>query len=188
MPAVAAKPAFHSPMACPACGMRMEQSLVGGLSVDVCKRGCGGVWFDRFELREVDEAHESAGDLLDTVTRNPEVTVDHGRQFKCPRCQGQPMLRHFWSAKRSVEVDECPRCAGMWLDAGELGAIRAMFATEAERMKAADAYFQDVFGGELAKMRAESAEQAAKAKKIAWMLRWLCPSWYVPGKQSGAAF
>ncbi len=33
--------------------------------------------------------------------------------------------RHFFSAKRRVEVDQCPNCGGYWLDAGELALIRA---------------------------------------------------------------
>jgi Zn-finger nucleic acid-binding protein len=33
--------------------------------------------------------------------------------------------RHFFSAKRRIEVDECPNCGGYWLDAGELAQIRA---------------------------------------------------------------
>jgi Zn-finger nucleic acid-binding protein len=33
--------------------------------------------------------------------------------------------RHFFSAKRRVEVDQCPNCGGYWLDAGELNQIRA---------------------------------------------------------------
>jgi Zn-finger nucleic acid-binding protein len=35
------------------------------------------------------------------------------------------LQRHYFSAKRRVEVDQCPNCGGYWLDAGELAAIRA---------------------------------------------------------------
>jgi len=27
--------------------------------VDVCQNGCGGIWFDNFELEKVDEKHET---------------------------------------------------------------------------------------------------------------------------------
>jgi uncharacterized protein len=33
--------------------------------------------------------------------------------------------RHFFSAKRHVQVDQCPNCGGYWLDSGELADIRA---------------------------------------------------------------
>ena len=30
------------------------------------------------------------------------------------------MMRHFFSVKRQVEVDECPGCGGFRLDAGKM--------------------------------------------------------------------
>ncbi|MHC4109379.1 MAG: zf-TFIIB domain-containing protein [Planctomycetota bacterium] len=98
------------------------------------------------------------------------------------------MMRHFFSVKREVAVDECPACAGMWLACGELGAIRWQYDSEEKRTQAAEAYFQDVFGGELASMRAESQEKLERARRIARVFRFLCPSRYIPGKQDWGAF
>jgi Zn-finger nucleic acid-binding protein len=33
-------------------------------------------------------------------------------------------MRHFFGLKSRVEVDECPNCAGYWLDSGELTKIK----------------------------------------------------------------
>jgi Zn-finger nucleic acid-binding protein len=41
------------------------------------------------------------------------------------------LKRHFFSAKRRVEVDQCPNCGGYWLDAGELALIRAEKSADA---------------------------------------------------------
>ena len=87
-----------------------------------------------------------------------------------------------------VEVDECPGCAGFWLDAGELAQMRSLFATEQERNQAADKYFSTVFGDELAAMRAESEEKLNKVRKISNMFRFICPSFYIPGKQDWGVF
>jgi Zn-finger nucleic acid-binding protein len=51
--------------------------------------------------------------------------LDRSRKRECPRCSGVKLHRHFFSAKRRVEVDQCPSCGGYWLDAGELAMIRA---------------------------------------------------------------
>ena len=93
--------------------------------VDVCDCGCGGVWFDAFELQKVDEPGEEAGERLLEFKRGPRVAIDTSRKRECPRCNGIKLHRHFFSAKRRVEVDQCPNCSGYWLDAGELAAIRA---------------------------------------------------------------
>ena len=98
------------------------------------------------------------------------------------------MLRHFSSVKRHVIVDECPQCAGIWLDAGELASLRTEFRTEAESQQAAEAYFEDVFGKQFAALRAKQVERAESAKKIAQAFRLVCPSNYLPGKQKWGAF
>jgi uncharacterized protein len=97
---------------------------VGNLVVDVCQNGCGGIWFDAFELQRVDEENEAAGEPLLGIHRDERIVVDPSRKRECPRCDGIKLHRHFFSAKRRIEVDECPNCGGYWLDAGELAQIR----------------------------------------------------------------
>ena len=175
-------------MICPACGKELHQKVVGGVTVDVCEGSCGGIWFDNYELKKFDEPHEAAGEELLAVPRDENARVDHTARRRCPKCPDTMMMRHFFSVKRQVEVDECPGCGGFWLDAGELAGIRQLYGSEEEGIKAAEKYFQDVFGKELASMRAESDEQLQKARRIANMFRFICPSYYIPGKQDGAAF
>ncbi len=117
-------------MKCPACFNPLTQLQVGSLVVDVCQDGCGGIWFDAFELQRVDEEAEPGGPLLE-VRRDPRVVIDAARKRECPRCAGIKLHRHFFSAKRRVQVDQCPNCAGYWLDAGELAQIRAEHAQKA---------------------------------------------------------
>jgi len=98
---------------------------VGNVVVDVCQGGCGGIWFDAFELQRVDEENEAAGEPLLGIHRDERLVVDPSRKRECPRCEGIKLHRHFFSAKRRIEVDECPNCGGYWLDAGELAQIRS---------------------------------------------------------------
>jgi Zn-finger nucleic acid-binding protein len=111
-------------MKCPACFNELTEIQAGGILVDVCQGGCGGIWFDAFELQRVDEQHEAGTPLLE-VRRGERVVVDPSRKRECPRCPDIKLHRHFFSAKRRVQVDQCPNCGGYWLDAGELAAIRA---------------------------------------------------------------
>ena len=175
-------------MICPACANTLVATKVGEITVDVCKNGCGGLWFDSHELKHVDEKHEAAGEALLNTKKNPGVIVDHNQKRSCPRCENVVMMKHFMSVKRDVEVDECANCGGFWLDAGELGQIRNQFTADAGREKAADTYFSETFGEELQKMLDESQEKADRAHSIAKMFRFLCPSYYIPGKQKWGAF
>ena len=112
-------------MKCPACFNELTQLQVGSLAVDACQGGCGGIWFDAFEMERVDEEQEAAGEPLLNIRRDERLVVDPSRKRECPRCAGIKLHRHFFSAKRRVEVDQCPNCGGYWLDAGELALIRA---------------------------------------------------------------
>ena len=112
-------------MKCPACFNELTELQLGSLTVDACQGGCGGIWFDAFEMEKVDEEQEAAGEPLLNIQRDERLVVDPSRKRECPRCAGIKLHRHFFSAKRRVEVDQCPNCGGYWLDAGELALIRA---------------------------------------------------------------
>ncbi len=122
-------------MKCPACFNELKSLQVGALVVDVCQGGCGGVWFDAFELQRVEQSAEGS-ELLLRIEKDDQVVVDPARKRECPRCQGVKLHRHFFSARRRVQVDECPNCAGYWLDAGELAEIQAERAQGAELQQA----------------------------------------------------
>ena len=112
------------PMKCPACFNELTEAQAGTIVVDVCEGGCGGIWFDAFELQRLDEVDEPAGEHLVNIPRDPKLLVDQTRKRPCPRCDGVKLKRHLFNPKIRVEVDHCPNCAGYWLDAGELEKIR----------------------------------------------------------------
>jgi Zn-finger nucleic acid-binding protein len=161
---------------------------VEDVTVDVCKAGCGGIWFDNFELKKFDEPHEAAGRVLLDIERDESIAIDHNKRLNCPKCDDVVMMRHFFSVKKQVEVDECPGCGGFWFDAGELRKIRSLFNTEEERHQATHEYFNEIFGDKLTAMQAQNEAELARTRKIANMFRFICPSHYIPGKQSWGAF
>ncbi|SLM32707.1 conserved hypothetical protein [Desulfamplus magnetovallimortis] len=166
-------------MECPACKTLLEEVTIEGIALDVCKKGCGGIWFDRFELQKMDEPHEFTDEnLIEVLAVEPVKKIDHSERRKCPKCQDVIMMRHFFSVRKEVEVDECPKCAGFWLDEGELFQIRHQFQTEEERINAARQYFGDMFDTDLEKMKNESKEKAEKAAKIAKIFRLVSPRNY----------
>ena len=112
-------------MICPACGNALAPRKAGEIAVDACEGGCGGVWFDNFELSKIDEKGAQA---IRGVGRDFALHVDRESRRRCPRCPEQLMMRRFFSRLRRTEIDECPQCAGIWLDAGEFGVIQQELA------------------------------------------------------------
>jgi Zn-finger nucleic acid-binding protein len=175
-------------MNCPACGRELSRLVVGGITVDACNGGCGGVWFDQGELKHFDKPGDEPSRALLEVPKDPSVRVDPSARRRCPRDTDVVMMRHYWSPKHAVSVDECPQCGGYWLDQGELAALRAEYPSEQAREAAGDAEFEALFGAAVDQAHAKDAEELARAQRVANMLKFLCPSYYLPGKQDGAAF
>jgi len=124
-------------MNCPVCGNSMVEEDFGGVRVDVCKEGCKGIWFDWGELKELDESHEGAGEVLEEALKSPRVN-DSGRgPLNCPKC-GIVMHAHKYKNAKEVNVDECYSCGGFFLDSGELQEIREHHMSNKDR----DTYIQ----------------------------------------------
>jgi len=175
-------------MECPRDHSILEEVEIDGVRVDICK-SCGGIWFDNFEIKKFDEVHEDKGDQVIALTKKykkPDVNLEG--KINCPKCKNVVMMRRFHSPARAIEVDECAACAGIWLDAGELAALRDMYPTEEDRKKAGEAFVSDTLAPAFKAMRAESREGEAKARRFANMFRFICPTNYIPGKQDWGAF
>jgi Zn-finger nucleic acid-binding protein len=138
-------------MKCPACARAMTEIKVEDFTVNACQGGCGGIWFDAHELQKVEYQDEAAGEPLLRIERDDSVVVDTGKKRNCPRCD-MIMMRHFSSPTRRVTIDDCPKCTGVWLDAGELAEIRSEFKSEAQRQANTEKFFNDVFATQLNSM------------------------------------
>ena len=83
----------------------------GRYRVDVC-RDCGGLWFDRLELGQLDFAE--AKRLARQMPSPPKAALS-GRQY-CPRCL-VPLGRTTLTYEgRQVPVEVCSRCRGTFVD------------------------------------------------------------------------
>lgn len=123
-------------MKCPSCRNELSSLEVGGVTVDVCKGHCGGIWFDKSELARFDEPHDEATGQILRAIPNATVVIDHNRERHCPCCSGTALSRTFYDDQYNIEIDQCPNCSGTWLDLGELQRIRNQNKTSKEREKA----------------------------------------------------
>ena len=123
-------------MDCPVCHKAMEQIVISGVELDYCRDGCGGLWFDNFELKQLDEEDEGGGELLDEILGQSLVDdTMRAEKLTCPRCNNVKMRRHKYNYTSDIHIDQCYSCNGIWLDKGELAAIRANFETAEDKEK-----------------------------------------------------
>ena len=125
-------------LTCPDCRGDMTKETVGEMTIDVCA-SCMGTWYDAQELEvhlshppaedgpaeatEEEAAHEFWAMLPQTAKdARPEKTEDGPIKYRsCPRCRQQMGRKNYQST--GIVLDVCVR-HGMYLDAGELSAIR----------------------------------------------------------------
>ena len=160
-------------MECPACGKSMVEKDFGGVHVDVCSKGCKGIWFDWLELVQMDENSEGAGEALEEALRSPRFNQEDRESLFCPKC-GMAMHAHKYSSAKEVSVDECYGCGGFFLDSGELKEIRDQYMSEEEREAYVDKLLADIpeFKEMEEEMRKEKSELRESAgRKLGGFLR-----------------
>lgn len=160
-------------MECPVCGKSMVEEDFGGVQVDVCSKGCKGIWFDWQELVRLDEDNEGAGEVLEEALKSPRFNQEDREKLFCPKC-GMAMHPHKYSSAKEVNVDECYGCGGFFLDSGELKEIRDQYMSEEEQDAYVDKLLADIpeFKEMEEKTRREKAELRESAgRKFGGFLR-----------------
>ena len=100
-------------MTCPKCKNRNLNEF----SVKKWRDRCflRGIWFDAQELGRLlaDDARQVA-----SLRRGSVTELADGKKGQCPR-DGAELMRVYSAVERSVIVDACAECRGIWLDGGE---------------------------------------------------------------------
>jgi uncharacterized protein len=112
---------FALRMNCPRCLVPMAEGTIDGdiPSVDCAK--CTGHFIAVSDLKKV----ESVVDVKMLKWRHLPGIETQGRILICPRCPGtKPMDKVISQRDQRVIMDICHTCHGLWLDRGELQAIR----------------------------------------------------------------
>ncbi len=107
-------------MQCPRCAeVGLRAVAAAGVDVDQCPH-CAGIWCDDRELQVLIDAPAAAL----TALARAGARDDPAAAASCPR-DGGALVRMFSSRTRTVTVDACPDCQGIWVDGGELERLRA---------------------------------------------------------------
>jgi Zn-finger nucleic acid-binding protein len=92
--------------------MRVQRSQ--GVKIDVCQT-CKGIWLDTMELQDLLKGVEGAP----VKGPAPEITVPETTgEMTCPHCS-LGLVPFEYAGDSGIELDRCPKCQGLWLDAGE---------------------------------------------------------------------
>ena len=102
-------------MKCPKCTTEtLADFEIEDVVVNRCS-SCDGIWFDADELSRLlaEDARQVA--RLRRGSLREELA---GKKGICPRDRDE-LLRVYSAVNKSVIIDACPDCRGIWLDGGE---------------------------------------------------------------------
>lgn len=144
-------------MKCPRTGTTLTTVNVGPIQVEISE-GCGGVFFDSRELERFNDPSDIKGDVLSKhLAKFDDKDYDVNTRIKCPKCPDTVMMRRYDSPAHIVEIDECPSCAGIWLDTGELKLLRDNHLSQKERALLREGLVRDTMSSPLNNGQAQSA-------------------------------
>lgn len=142
-------------MVCPACKNKLEPKTECGIEVDVCINACGGIWFDDQELNKLDKGQcDLTTETLFAGRNQNNTIIDHSKERNCPKCSSVKLNRHFFYEDKKLEIDTCPSCKGIWLDAGELSTLIKEQKSEGLRDTVYNKFNDDSFNNASSKIKA----------------------------------
>lgn len=114
----------YKTICCPACGKTMKKIFIpsAGISIDICTYGCGGIFFDNQELQKFNHASSDISLIQKELEGKRFTKVDESETRICPACN-KPMVKTSIKGI-GIQIDTCYNCGGVFLDNGELDAIR----------------------------------------------------------------
>jgi Zn-finger nucleic acid-binding protein len=96
------------------------------MAVDVCTL-CGGVYFDFGELANLIRRYPEQLTKLEALVKTPQAELDPAAQqqtIHCPVC-ATGMEPYRYAGSTDIWLNDCPQCNSVWVDHGELEAIKA---------------------------------------------------------------
>jgi Zn-finger nucleic acid-binding protein len=105
---------------CPVCGADLQKFTIDGQTVDRCPE-CSGVYFGRGQLESIVRIVRLFRSVqLDEPDIDAVPEEERQRVMACPSDGGVMAKRQI----AGLTVDVCDRCGGVWLDDGEITALK----------------------------------------------------------------
>ncbi len=167
-------------MKCPSCHNPLEAFEAASVQAWVCRGGCGGFWLDRYELKKIQpEDYFSASALL-RLQRAAGVRIFRNAHHVCPRCQNTLLFRHFFSKKLDVEVDQCGKCGGFWIEAGKLISFYGDSPNPDRWRETVVDYLARIFDERISRMDVTNPEVLKAAQELVRIFRFISPAEFLP--------
>ncbi|MFC1851451.1 zf-TFIIB domain-containing protein [candidate division CSSED10-310 bacterium] len=105
---------------CQICQIELKEVTLHGETVDRCPT-CNGIYFDRGELESIVKIVSLfQSTTLSEIDIDTISSAEKSRLLKCP-ADGSDMMKKEIAC---YTIDVCENCGGIWLDGGEISALK----------------------------------------------------------------
>lgn len=114
-------------MKCPACNNQLQSTQYKNYILDFCAV-CGGIWFDKGELKDTVNSLISDNEVdyqtvKEALNKKPiDLKSEQHLIRQCPKCNGGMKIFNY-SYDSNIFIDKCPSCEGVWTDMDEIKQI-----------------------------------------------------------------
>jgi Zn-finger nucleic acid-binding protein len=149
---------------CPSCKSELLAKVEFGIALDECS-ACGGIWLEDGELQRIlNSGAEITLGLEESVCPSGEIVTIRDLNRVCPKCSIH-LDRYRYNYSSQIELDTCHQCNGVWVDDGELFAIKEFNQAEKE-ITAADGGKWLAGVTAMAEFEGEALEHRQRARRI----------------------
>lgn len=120
------------------------------------------------------------GDSFLLIERAEGVRLFRNPEHPCPNCQTTLLYRHCFSRKLEMEIDQCSKCGGYWLDSGILAKLGDNYLGEEQKQNLARDYFKEMFDIKVRNMNMVNHDTLEAAKQIVRLFLFITPKPYTP--------
>lgn len=167
-------------LTCPSCGNALTEQKAVGVKAHVCMGGCGGLWLAIGDVRKITERLPGQGQPLLFIERADGVRLFRDPEHPCPHCKTTLLYRHCFSRKQDMEIDQCSKCGGYWVDPGKLALLGDAGLDADQKQTLARDYFAELFDVKVKNMNLVNHDTLAAAKEIVRIFLFITPTDFAP--------
>jgi Zn-finger nucleic acid-binding protein len=167
-------------LTCPSCGDSLKPKETAGVRAHVCEGGCGGLWFELQQVRRLKDRLPGSGQEFLFIERSEGVHLWRNPEHPCPVCRTTLLYRHCFSRKQEVEIDQCSKCGGYWVEPGRLAALGNDAKSPEEKTELARDFFEDLFDRRVRGMNMVNHDTLESAQQIVRVFHFITPAEFLP--------
>jgi len=160
---------------CPSCQNALSARAEAGVGAWVCAGGCGGLWFPLSAVRQLTERPPADGSGFLAVERADGVRLFRNPEHPCPHCRTTLLYRHGFSRRLELEIDQCSKCGGYFVDPGILARAGDMKIAAETRQALARDYFAELFENRVRQMNLVNHDTLESARQIVRIFQFITP-------------